>query len=203
MDITPKPPELPPQLLLWIDGVGGYLICLKSRLTIGKAGSETAPDLGLLADVSRHHATIQRDAEGYFFEGVRKVALNGQPLEKAFLRSGDRLTLGTACQLLFTLPVPLSASARLDLVSGQRWLHPVHAVLMMAETLVFGPGPQAHVIVDELKQPLILFRPREGLAIRYGGNLTIAGRPHKERGLVFPGAHVTTDAFSFALEGVL
>ncbi len=58
----------------------------------------------------------------------------------------------------------------------------------MAETLVVGPGPQAHVVVEELQQPLIIFRPRDGLAIRYGGNLVISGQPHKERGPLLPGA---------------
>src|SRR5438132_1640214 len=203
MDATLKPLEMPAHFLLWIDGVGSYLVCLKPRVTLGLPGGEAAPDLAILADISRHHATLQRDTEGYFLEAVRKTALNGQTVEKAFLRSGDRLTLGNACQLLFTQPVPISASARLDLVSGQRWLHPVSAVLLMAETLVFGPGPQAHVVVRELKQPLILFRPREGLAVRYGGPLVIGGRPHKERGPLVPGAHVTTDVLSFALECVV
>src|SRR5437868_4078309 len=159
MDAILKATELPAKLLLWIDGVGGYLVCLKPRVTLGQAGPEGSPDLAILAAISRHHATIQRDAEGYFLEAVRKVALNGQAAERAFLRSGDRLTLGTACQLVFSQPVPISASARLDLVSGQRWLYPVNGVLLMAETLVFGPGPQSHVLIEELKQPLILFRP--------------------------------------------
>jgi hypothetical protein len=202
MEAILTPPGLPDQLLLWIDGVGGYLVCFKPRLTLGQAGPEATPDLAILAAISRHHATLQRDTEGYFLEAVRKTTLNGQPAEKAFLRPGDRLTLGTACQLLFTQPVPVSASARLDLVSGQRWLYPVNAVLLMAETLILGPGPQAHVVVDELKQPLILFRPKDGLAVRYPGNLVISGRPHKERGLLASGARVSADALSFALESV-
>src|SRR5438876_748117 len=115
----------PSRFLLWIDGVGGYLVCPKPRVTLGQPGGEPAPDLAILADVSRHHATIQRDSEGYFLEAIRKLALNGQPAEKAFLRSGDRLTLGSACQLVFTQPVPFSVSARLELVSGQRWQFPV------------------------------------------------------------------------------
>jgi hypothetical protein len=200
MDAILKATELPARLLLWIDGVGGYLVCLNPRVTLGQGGPDGAPDLAILAAISRHHATVQRDAEGYFLEAVRKVALNGQSVERAFLRSGDRLTLGTACQLMFSQPVPISASARLDLVSGQRWLYPVNGVLLMAETLVFGPGPQSHVVIEELKQPLILFRPKDGLAVRYGGNLVISGQPYKDRGPLAPGAQVTADALSFALE---
>jgi len=193
----------PTQLLLWMDGVGGYLLCLRPRLTIGQAGgasSKPQPDLAILADISRHHATLERGGEGYVLEAVRKTALNGQPAEKVFLHSDDRLTLGPACQLLFTQPVPISASARLDLVSGQRWLHPVQAALLMAETLVFGPGPQAHVVVEELTKPVVLFRTPAGLAVRYGGNVSVNGRARKERSPVAPGDKIAVDALSFAVE---
>ncbi len=159
-DATVPTSNTPGPFLLWIDGVGGYLVCLQPRLTLGQAGAVPVPDLAILADVARHHATLHRDNEVFFLEALRKTAINGQPVERAFLHSGDRLTLGGACQLLFTQPVPVSGSARLDLVSGQRWQYPVEAVLLMAETLVVGPGPQAHVVAAELAQPLVLFRGR-------------------------------------------
>ena len=60
--------EPPSQYLLWIDGVGGFLVCLSHRVTLGQANPESAVDIPLLADVSRHHATIQRDPEGCFLE---------------------------------------------------------------------------------------------------------------------------------------
>src|SRR5262249_10075211 len=140
--------DSPSQFLLWVDGVGGFLICLANRVTLGQAGGEKS-DIGILADISRHHANIQRDPEGYFPEAIRKVAINGQPAEKAFLHSGDRLTLGPSCQFLFTQPVPISASARLEPVSGHRFVQPVGAVIMMADSLVVGPEP-AHVVVEDL-----------------------------------------------------
>lgn len=69
------------QYLLWIDGIGGYLVCLSHRVTLGQASLDPVVDIALLADISRHHATIQRDAEGYFLEAVRRSAVNGQPSE--------------------------------------------------------------------------------------------------------------------------
>src|SRR5436853_7395473 len=89
------------QFLLWVDGVGGYLVCLSHRITLGQANPAAPVDVALLADVSRHHATIQRDTEGYALEAVRKVKLNNQPAERGLLRSGDRITLGNSCQLQF------------------------------------------------------------------------------------------------------
>jgi FHA domain len=186
---------MPEQLLLWIDGVGGYLVCLKPRLTIGQSGSDVVADLAIQADISRQHATLERDAEGYSLMGLRPLTVNGQALERAFLRSGDRLTMGKGCQLLFTQPVPVSGSARLDLVSGQRWRHPVQAALLMAETLVIGPGRQAHVNAEELKEPMILFRHRSGLAARYNGD-------PKVNGPLSVGARIVTDVLSFTLDAV-
>jgi hypothetical protein len=194
--------EIPHQLLLWVDGVGGYLVCLKARLALGQATEKRTADISILADISRHHATIHRGIEGYFFDAVRRTAVNGQEISKSFLHSGDRLTLGDACQLLFSQAVPISGSARLDLVSGQRWQQPVQAVLLMAETLVLGPGPQAHVLVPELEQALILFRTQEGLAVRYGGALLVNGQSCRERARVTPDCQVSADKVSFTLEAL-
>jgi hypothetical protein len=187
---------------LWIDGVGGYLVCLSHRLTLGQANVEVPMDIALIADVSRHHATIQRDPEGYFLEAVRKVQINGQPVEKAMLRSGDRITLGSSCQLQFWQPAPVSTSARLDMMSGHRFAEPVQAVLLMADTLVIGPTEQTHVQVPDMTQPLILYRTKNGLGVRWPGNLQINGHTLQERGPLEPGATVTTDQISLALERI-
>jgi hypothetical protein len=189
-------------LALWIDGVGGYLVCLSHRITIGKTHNETPVDIALIADVSRHHATIQRDPEGYFLEAPRKVQINGQPMEKALLRSSDRITLGNTCQLQFWQPVPVSTSARLDMVSGHRFQEPVQGVILMADTLIIGPQEQAHVQVPDMNDPLILYRKKNGLAARWPGVLQINGVTHQERGSLDPGATLVTDQISLTLERI-
>jgi hypothetical protein len=185
---------------LWIDGVGGYLLCLSHRVTLGQALVEKAVDIALIADVSRHHATIQRDPEGYFLEALRKVQINGAATEKALLRNADRITLGNSCQLQFWQPVPVSTSARLDMVSGHRFADPVQAVLLMAETLVIGPATQSHVQVPDMTQPLILYRTRDGLSARWAGNIVIGGKTYQERGPLMAGASLATEQISLTLE---
>jgi len=196
----PRTLEPASQFLLWIDGVGGFLICLSHRVTLGQANPESIVDIPLLADVSRHHATLQRDAEGYFLEAIRKVQVNGQPTDKVLLRSADRVTLGSSCQMQFWQPVPVSTSARLDLVSGHRFLHPVDAVLLMADTLLIGPGPQAHVVMPDLTQPLVLYRHKTSLAVRWSGSLVIDGQIHHGKGDLEPGATLQTEQLTLALE---
>ena len=189
-------------LALWIDGVGGYLVCLSHRLTLGKATPETKVDVAFIADVSRHHATLQRDPEGYLLEAVRPVQVNGVTITKTLLRSGDRVTLGNSCQVQFWQPAPVSTSARLDMVSGHRFAQPVQAVLLMADTLVIGPSTQSHVQVADMTQPLILYRAKNGLAVRWNGNLQIAGETHQERGPLEPGSNLVTEQVSLTLERI-
>jgi tetratricopeptide (TPR) repeat protein len=195
--------ELPPRFLLWIDGVGGYLVCMGARVTFGQALHDGHVDIPLVADVSRLHASLTRDAEGYILEAVRSIQVNGREVKRALLQTSDRITLGASCQLQFRLPAPISTSARLDLVSGHRLPLSVDAILLMADTLILGEGPQAHVNVPDLKQPLVLFRHKDTLGIRHGGKLCINGRTSGERLLLSdPHATVHGENISFAIEPV-
>ena len=123
-------------------------------MTFGQAILDAHVDIPLVADVSRLHASLTRDTEGYVLEAVRPIQVNGREATRALLQNGDRMTLGASCQLQFRLPVPISTTARLDLVSGHRLPLSVDAILLMADTLVLGDGPQVHVNVPDLKQPI-------------------------------------------------
>lgn len=200
---APPSDSLPVRFLLWIDGVGGYLVCMGARVTFGQAIHDGHVDIPLVADVSRLHASLTRDAEGYVLEAVRPIQVNGREITRTLLQAGDRITLGASCQLQFRLPVPISATARLDLVSGHRLPLSVDAILLMADTLVLGDGPQVHVNVPDLKQQLVLFRQRDMLGIRHGGKLCINGRVSGERLLLSdPQATVNGENISFAIEPV-
>lgn len=188
------------RFLLWIDGVGGYLVCLANRVTVGQATQDGYVDVPLYADVSRLHAALTRENGSYVLEAMRPVQVNGQPAEKALLRANDRITLGTACQLQFRQPAPVSASARLDLTSGQRLPLSVDGVILMADTLLLGPGQQVHVAVPDLKHPVVLYRHKDGLGVRCPGHFLIDGQRCQERGLLRPASSVSGEDFALALE---
>ena len=193
-------PKTSPRFFLWIDGVGGFLVCLGNQAAIGQATPDATVEIPLFADVSRVHARVTRESEGYLLEAVRSVQVNGQTFERGPLHSGDRITLGATCQMHFRLPTPVSASARIDMVSGHRLSPSVDAVLLMAETLVLGPGEQCHVTMPELDKPIVLFRQREGLGIRYAGAFKIDGTRVQDRGSLGANATVSGDEFAFAIE---
>jgi tetratricopeptide (TPR) repeat protein len=200
--VTPEPVAESDKhrFFLWIDGVGGYLVCLGSRVTIGQATPDAYVDIPLFADVSRQHATLVRDAEGYMLEATRPLMVNGHKVDRTLLQNGDRVTLGTSCQLSFVQAVPVSTSARIEVVSGHRLPLTVEGVLLMADTLVLGPGPQAHVVMPELDQPLVLYRQKDGLAMRSVGNFIVDGESCRERAALRATSSVTGENFAFALE---
>jgi hypothetical protein len=197
-----KPAGPPDRFMLWMDGVGGYLVCLGNRLSLGQATSDTSADVGFYADISRGHASILRDGSTYLIEAARPVQVNSQAIEKAVLQPGDRITLGASCQLQFSQPVPVSATARLDLTSGHRLALAVDAVLLMADTLVLGPGSQVHVSLPELGQKAVLYRTKDGLGLRYPGSFNVDGQKCTDRASLGSNSRVLLEEYSFAVETV-
>lgn len=208
--------QLPKRFLLWVDGVAGYLVCTGSRVTFGQAVLEGGPvDVPLFADVSRVHADISRDGEGYLVEAgraapvngkdvTRTVLVNGNAVGRSGLAPGDRVTLGSTCQFLFHQPVTVSSTARLELTSGHRLMLPVEGVLLMANEVILGPGPQVHVVVpDLLAGKVLLYRSKDGLGIHYaGGKFKVNDRPHVDRAPLPLPASVETDTLTFTVEPV-
>ena len=194
--------NLPKRFLLWIDGVGGYLVCLSNRVGFGQATASGPVDVPLFADVSRLHAELQRDAEGYVIEGARGLLVNGQVSERAVLAHGDRVTLGTTCQFLFQQPVPISPTAKLELVSGHRLPVAVEGVLLMAENLILGPTQPVHICLPDAPGPVILFRSKDGLGLRCPGPFTVDQRKYLDRATLPIPCNVSADGFSFAIEPV-
>jgi hypothetical protein len=201
--------RLPRRFLLWVDGVAGYLVCTGSRVAFGQAVLEGGPvDVPLFADVSRVHADVTRDGEGYVIdaggkETQRSIRVNGTEASRAVLASGDRVTLGSTCQFVFQKPVSISSTARLELTSGHRLMLPVEGVLLMANEIVIGPGPHSHVNVPDLTGKVILYRSKEGLGVRYAeGKYTINDQPCADRTTLALPASFECSTLTFTVEAV-
>jgi hypothetical protein len=191
------------RFLLWVDGVGGYLVCLSNRVTFGQATADGPVDVPLFADVSRLHAEITRDGEGYVVESGKAILLNGKETTRAVLAAGDRVTLGATCQFLFHKPVAVSSTARLELTSGHRLPVAVDGVLLMSNELILGPGPSAHIIIPGIPFAVLIYRSKEGLGVRVPNSpFRIDDRPHNDRASLPLPSVVTAETFTFAVEPV-
>lgn len=195
--------QVPKRFLLWVDGVGGYLVCLSNRVTFGQATADGPVDVPLFAEVSRTHAEVTRDGEGYVIESGRGIRINGSETKRAVLNAGDRVTLGSSCQFLLHKPVSVSSSLRLELTSGHRLPVAVDGVLLMGNELMLGPGPEAHIELPGLESPVLIYRSKDGLTVRVPDRrFTIDDRACEERAALPLPAVVSCDLFTFAVEPV-
>ncbi|OWK37942.1 FHA domain-containing protein [Fimbriiglobus ruber] len=199
-DTTPAP--LPKRFLLWIDGAGQFLVCMNPRVTFGQAGAGGPIDIPVHAELARLHAEVFRDGEGYVLESANDAQVNGAATSRAVLRTGDRISLGPSCQLVFHRPVPISPSARLEIASGHRLSVAVDGVLLMAEALILGPGPQVHAALPDAPGNVVLYRSKDGLGVRCPGAFSIDNRPCRDRAPLPLPSVVATDTFTFAVEPV-
>lgn len=190
----------PSTLLLWIDAVGGFRVCLGNPIVLGQAGAPTAADVPLLADVRSHHAAMTRDSEGYVVEAFGPVRINGHAVaSRAALPRRCEIALNNL-RLKFSQPNPLSLSARLDWVGAPRTYPAVDAVLLMADQLLLGPSDHCHVVCRNWPGEVLLYRHGDNLHCSAPGDWTIDGRLAATTTPLPENARVRGDGFSFALE---
>jgi hypothetical protein len=213
--------------MLWIDAVGGFLVCMADRVVLGKspadrsaavelspngaaAAEKSAPDKGaqedvdvaILGDISHRHAVIRRDTEGYWLEPLRETRLDGRTLRQPTTLDDGRVIELRGVQLRFRRPHPLSATARLEPVSFHRTQPATDGVLLMADTCILARDPSSHVAMPDLDGQIVLYRQGNGLACSAPGTMEIDGKPHLRRGPIGLGSRVVGENFSFTLEAV-
>lgn len=207
---SPSKPVGPPanwgpidRFLLWVDGVGGYLVCTRDEVTIGQPVPESQVDVPLLGDLSRRHAKIRRDGETYLIDPRRPVRLDGRQIDRpTALADGVVIELGNV-RLRFRRPHPLSSTARLEFVSPHRTQPAADAVLLLAESCVLGPGAQSHVVCGDWSQELILYRQGDDLYCRRSGRFQLDGQPATDGGKLTLKSQVSGEDFSLSIEGLV
>jgi hypothetical protein len=191
------------RFMLWVDGVGGFWVCLADVVTLGQPVPERVADVPILGDLAGRHARIRRDGEGYLVESIRAVCVDGRPVAGvAPLVDGSCLELGARVRLAFRRPHALSATARLDFLSAHRTAPPADAVLLMADSCVLGPAAHCHVVCRDWPQEVVLYRQDDGLYCRAGATIQIDGRACGNRGPVTLASRVAGEGFSMTLEKI-
>jgi tetratricopeptide (TPR) repeat protein len=189
------------RFMLWVDAVGGFLVCLADEVWIGQAAPGNAIAAPIQAELARKHAKLVRSGEGYVLEAEHPVSMGDRPLSgKRVLNDGDEFELGRSVRLRFRQPHSLSASARLEILSSHRTQPRADAILLMAESLVLGPKWQDHVICKDWEGDVVLYRQGTDLYCRSSEPVQIDGVTYESRGPVAPCSHVASEQFSFSLE---
>lgn len=196
-----SPASLGNSRVLWIDGIGGFLCCDREENVIGQATGGNTADVGIVGDLSRQAAAIRRSGSDYLLQPLQPVMLNNQPVDRAqLLRDGAILQLGRRVKVKFTKSNPLSATARLDLISLHRWKPSVDGVLLLADACVIGPNPGSHVMCPEWKHELLMFRHADGWCFRTLAEIEVNGQKTQGQIPIVSGMRMRGDDFSLSVE---
>ena len=191
------------RFMLWVDGVGGYLVCQGDVISLGQPVQGSYIDVPVLGDISRLHARIRRDGECYLLEPVRETRVDGRVVEGVTILTNDCLIeLGDGVRIRFRRPNPLSRTARLDFVSRHRTQPRSDGVLLMAESCILGPGSGAHVRCPDWTQEVMLYAQGEKLLCRTPGQFRIDGIDVTGNATVGRSSQIVGDQFSLSLESV-
>ena len=189
------------RLLLWVDAVGGYLICLADEVVLGQAVPETSIDIPILGDLSRQHAKISRDGGDYLIEPFEPIWINGKLINsRALLTDGVELQLGQGIKFRFRKSHALSSTARLDFLSRHRTQPFADGILLMAESCVLGPCAANHIICQTWPEDVVLYRQEEELYCQTTETLEIDGQSCDGRGRITPRSRISGSEFALSLE---
>lgn len=190
-----------PRFLLWIDGVGGYLVCESSEVVLGQPLPDGRVDIPIQGDISRDHAVIRRDGEGYVIVPRRRTQVAGRLLAgPEHLPDGALIELGAGVRLRFRKPHPLSATARLEFVSHHRTRPAADAVLLLAESLVLGSSPTSHIECLGWTDDIVLFRQGAQLFCKAADAVMVDGVVRARHPAIHRRARIAVGDRTFCLE---
>ena len=188
---------------LWVDGVGGFLICCGLDNKIGQAIPDSDVTIPLRGDLDRVHARIETVEDCHLLHPIGSISIDGSySHQPAVLVHNQTFLLGEAVALGYRKPHPLSSTAVLDFVSRHRTYPWSDAVLIAGETIVMGSQSRNHIVCPHWKHELILFRRQNQWFCKTKGTAFVDGHELTSESALRDSSHVTGDDFSFSIEAV-
>lgn len=198
-----KPDREVDRRMVWVDSVGGFLLCLDNEVTLGQPVGETSsgPTVPILADISRRHAVLRREAGSYVLEPLGPTFVDGQPITGPMVLTGEcTIGLGESVRLRFEKPHALSLTARLTVISGHRTTPSADSVLLMADSCVLGAESHCHVRCRGWKENVILYRQAGEIYCRSKRPLRANDSPASEAVRLSENCRVEGQDFSMFVE---
>lgn len=195
--------------IMWIDGIGGYLLWDKPELVLGQAFADSHADVGITGDLSRRAAVIRRMGSDYLLQPLQATRLNGQAIDRPqLLRDGSLIELGNSVKLQFRKPNTLSGTARLEMVSIHRWKPNVDAILLLADCCMIGPRAGSHVPCSDWRNEVLLVQKPGGSApapynnwqLRIAEEVLVNGEKLRGQFAIGPETHIRGEDFSLSFE---
>ena len=189
--------------LLWIDGVGGYLVCSGTSVMIGQAVPECGVDIPMLGDVRRRHAIIRRLGEIDTIEPLGAISIeNNAVSEPRMLKHNQLIDLGHGVQLTYRRTHSLSTTARLDFTSRHRTQPWSDGVLLATDSIVLGRSSQAHVQCHNFPRDIVLFKDKGKWHCRVDGDFYVNDQLKTKKSEIISNSRIHADDFSISLETI-
>jgi hypothetical protein len=188
--------------MLWIDGVGAWQLCVGDKFLIGGPTLEHAtPDICLMANLSRRHATLLRTGEDWFIHPHQSTVVSGRPVSgPTLLRTGDAIVLAERVRLGFRIPSVLGGSALIDFESHHRPAHSVDGIILMTDRILLGPRRDHHVCCPDWPDLVVLYRQDGKLRCKSKQPVTVNGEKSGDSAVLSDGAVVSGEEFRFRVE---
>ena len=188
--------------MLWIDGVGGWQLCVGTEFLIGGPTQEGPPaDICLMANLSRRHASLLRIGEDWFIHPHSSTVVSGRAVTgPTLLRSGDAISLAERVRLGFRIPSVLSGSALIDFESHHRPAHSVDGIILMSDNILLGPRKDHHISCPDWPEMVVIYTQDGVLRCRSKSPLSINGISVRDSAVLSDGTIVSGDDFRFRIE---
>ena len=190
--------------LLWVDGVGGYLVCAGQVNTIGQAIPKANISIPIQGDLRRRHARLETVAGQHLIHPLGPVTIEdvevSDPVE---LKHKQVIAFEGGVKLRYSQPHPLSKSARLEFVSRHRTIPWSDAVLVASQSVILGPNRDNHVFCPTWRFDLILFERKGKWFCRGKEAFEIDGKRVEKEGELSFDSRIVGEDYSLKLEPVL
>ncbi|MFK7767360.1 MAG: hypothetical protein AB8B55_09075 [Mariniblastus sp.] len=187
--------------VLWVDGVGGYLVCTSEVNTVGQAVPHCNVAIPIQGDLRRRHVRLETVGGQHLIHPLGDVSVDGETLESpAEIKNKQTIGLDGGVRLKYTQTHPLSKTARLDFVSRHR-THPwSDAVLLATQSIILGPNRDNHVFCPTWRFDLIIFQRKGKWFCRTKEPFEIDGETVDKEGEIQINSRIVGEDFSVTLE---
>ncbi len=199
--------EFPDAVMMWIDGIGGFLLVTAPEAWIGRYVEQPGVQIALAADLHRRHARVDYWDSAHWLSLKGPGNVDGQMITSTQrLMSGQTIRLGGSTELNYRQPYPNTGTATLTMSGAHRTIPWSDAIILLGESLMIGSGRRSHIYCPDWERTLVFFRCRGQLYLRCGGSnlggpIELDGRRlDAATHLVRPDSRIVGDRFAIKFE---
>ena len=188
--------------MLWVDGVGGYLVCPGPLSLVGQAVPGHCVQIPMRGDLLSQHVAFENSEQAIICRPIGATEIEGSVIsEPSILQDGQQLKLGPI-QLRFAQSHPLSGTGLLSFESRHR-THPwSDGVLLVNGPIILGGNRKNHVNCRGWDRELLLFQRNGKWWVRTTGKIEVDGAIFENEAELTRNSRISGEDFSLSLEAL-